>query len=92
MLIFDIFTYRQKRLAGGQRLSAITAALQYESDMEDSVQLDDVGDDEDEDDAVTSDTKDVNSPQWQLYDAIREAHSPQGYSLCEPFLRLPSRR
>lgn len=80
---------RAKRLAGGQTMSAITAALQYESEGEDAIMQEEEAD-EDEEDAVDPD--DSENPQWQLYEAVRTHQNFQGYVLSEPFLRLPSRR
>uniref|UniRef100_T1J6Q3 Polybromo-1 n=1 Tax=Strigamia maritima TaxID=126957 RepID=T1J6Q3_STRMM len=79
---------RAKRLAGNQSLSSITAALQYDSEAEESMEEEEE-EDEDED---TIDPEDTDNPRWLLYETIRTFQNAQAYVLSEPFLRLPSRR
>lgn len=70
---------RNKRLRGGQSLSAITAALQDEE--EDS-----------EEEMVEFEAEDTDNPRWQLYNAVKTASNAQGQELSEPFWKLPSKR
>ncbi|XP_056294484.1 protein polybromo-1-like isoform X4 [Pseudoliparis swirei] len=83
---------RNRRSAQGDRLSAITMALQYESDEEGilsgSVHYDEG---ESEAESMTS-NMDMNNPIFQLYEAVRGARNSQGQLLSEPFLQLPSRK
>lgn len=94
---------RSKRLLNSQKLSAITAALKYEyvDPMEGALGVPEVkpepcpspaqqdADDSDNNDSGTEDP--VNSPMWQLLEAVRNYQS-QGYFLSEPFVKLPSKR
>uniref|UniRef100_A0A672IS18 Protein polybromo-1 n=1 Tax=Salarias fasciatus TaxID=181472 RepID=A0A672IS18_SALFA len=83
---------RNKRSAQGDRLSAITMALQYESDEEGilsgSVHYDEG---ESEAESMTS-NMDMSNPIFQLYEAVRGARNSQGQLISEPFLQLPSRK
>uniref|UniRef100_A0A669D4E8 Protein polybromo-1 n=1 Tax=Oreochromis niloticus TaxID=8128 RepID=A0A669D4E8_ORENI len=81
-----------RRSAQGDRLSAITMALQYESDEEGilsgSVHYDEG---ESEAESMTS-NMDMSNPIFQLYEAVRGARNSQGQLISEPFLQLPSRK
>ncbi|KAI3370106.1 hypothetical protein L3Q82_024906, partial [Scortum barcoo] len=83
---------RNRRSALGDRLSAITMALQYESDEEGilsgSVHYDEG---ESEAESMTSNI-DMSNPIFQLYEAVRGARNSQGQLISEPFLQLPSRK
>ncbi|XP_035008806.1 protein polybromo-1-like isoform X2 [Hippoglossus stenolepis] len=83
---------RNRRTAQGDRLSAITMALQYESDEEGilsgSVHYDEG---ESEAESMTS-NMDMSNPIFQLYEAVRGARNSQGQLISEPFLQLPSRK
>ncbi|XP_028302620.1 protein polybromo-1-like [Gouania willdenowi] len=83
---------RNKRCAQGNRLSAITMALQYESDEEGilsgSVHYDEG---ESEAESMTS-NMDMTNPIFQLYEAVRGARNSQGQLISEPFLQLPLRK
>ncbi|XP_060897906.1 protein polybromo-1 isoform X3 [Labrus mixtus] len=83
---------RNRRSAQGDRLSAITMALQYESDEEGilsgSVHYDEG---ESEAESLTS-NMDMTNPIFQLYEAVRGARNSQGQLISEPFLQLPSRK
>ncbi|XP_075218433.1 protein polybromo isoform X4 [Lycorma delicatula] len=75
---------RNKRLRGGQSLSAITAALPDE----------DIVTDEDEEDEINEmeSSEEPDNPRWQLFQTVKNATSPQGALLSEPFWKLPSKR
>uniref|UniRef100_H3DAW9 Protein polybromo-1 n=1 Tax=Tetraodon nigroviridis TaxID=99883 RepID=H3DAW9_TETNG len=83
---------RNKRTAQADRLSAITMALQYESDEEGilsgSVHYDEG---ESEAESLTS-NMDMTNPIFQLYEAVRGARNSQGQLIAEPFLQLPSKK
>ncbi|KAM3878342.1 protein polybromo-1-like [Diretmus argenteus] len=83
---------RNRRSAQGDRLSAITMALQYESDEEGilsgSVHYDEG---ESEAESMTS-NMDMSNPIFQLYEAVRGGRNSQGLLISEPFLQLPSRK
>ncbi|KAM9410172.1 protein polybromo-1-like isoform 5-T5 [Pholidichthys leucotaenia] len=83
---------RNKKTTQGDRLSAITMALQYESDDEGilsgSVHYDEG---ESEAESMTS-NMDMSNPIFQLYEAVRGARNSQGQLISEPFLQLPSRK
>ncbi|XP_035230777.1 protein polybromo-1-like isoform X3 [Stegodyphus dumicola] len=94
---------RNKRLAGGQKWSAIISALRYETDAIPKVDLTsevaspasvEIAEESvDADDGNESDPEDAhNNPQWQLYETVKNYVNPQGYQLSEPFWTLPSRR
>uniref|UniRef100_A0A669CHY6 Protein polybromo-1 n=1 Tax=Oreochromis niloticus TaxID=8128 RepID=A0A669CHY6_ORENI len=84
--------FLNRRSAQGDRLSAITMALQYESDEEGilsgSVHYDEG---ESEAESMTS-NMDMSNPIFQLYEAVRGARNSQGQLISEPFLQLPSRK
>ncbi|KAM4588810.1 protein polybromo-1-like isoform 4-T4 [Odontesthes bonariensis] len=83
---------RNRKSAQGDRLSAITMALQYESDEEGilsaSVHYDEG---ESEAESMTS-NMDMSNPIFQLYEAVRGARNNQGQLISEPFLQLPPRK
>uniref|UniRef100_A0A3B3C4U6 Protein polybromo-1 n=1 Tax=Oryzias melastigma TaxID=30732 RepID=A0A3B3C4U6_ORYME len=83
---------RNRKSTQGDRLSAITMALQYESDEEGilsgSVHYDEG---ESEAESMTS-NMDMSNPIFQLYEAVRGARNSQGQLISEPFLQLPSRK
>ncbi|XP_039291348.1 protein polybromo-1 isoform X3 [Nilaparvata lugens] len=77
---------RNKRLRGSQSLSAITAALPSDdSEEEEEEEEDGAGGGE-------GDAEEENNPRWQLFQAVKNATSPQGALLSEPFWKLPSKR
>uniref|UniRef100_A0A1A8DAZ0 Protein polybromo-1 n=1 Tax=Nothobranchius kadleci TaxID=1051664 RepID=A0A1A8DAZ0_NOTKA len=83
---------RNKRTAQGDRLSAITMALQYESD-EEGILSGSVHYDEGESEAESMMSNiDMTNPIFQLYEAVRGARNSQGQLISEPFLQLPSRK
>ncbi|XP_072308339.1 protein polybromo-1-like isoform X2 [Eucyclogobius newberryi] len=83
---------RNRKCVQGDRLSAITMALQYESDDEGilsgSVHYDEG---ESEVESMTF-NMDMSNPIFQLYEAVRGARNAQGQLISEPFLHLPSRK
>ncbi|XP_055068904.2 polybromo 1, like isoform X2 [Misgurnus anguillicaudatus] len=82
---------RNRRSAQGDRLSAITMALQAGSESdEDSLLSGTVRYDSAETEADCGLAS--GDPILQLYQAVRGARSVQGLLLSEPFLQLPSRR
>ncbi|XP_056130864.1 protein polybromo-1-like [Lampris incognitus] len=83
---------RNRRSAQGDRLSAITMALQYESD-EEGILSGSVHYDEGESEAESMHSNmDMSNPIFQLYEAVRGARNSQGHLISEPFLQLPSRK
>ncbi|XP_008408057.1 protein polybromo-1 isoform X3 [Poecilia reticulata] len=83
---------RNKRSVQGDRLSAITMALQYESD-EEGILSGTVHYDEGESEAESMTSNiDMSNPIFQLYEAVRGARNSQGQLISEPFLQLPSRK
>ncbi|XP_049589514.1 protein polybromo-1 isoform X3 [Syngnathus scovelli] len=83
---------RNRRHAQSERLSAISMALQYESD-EDGILSGSVHYDEGESEAESLTTNiDMSNPIFQLYEAVRGARNNQGLLISEPFLELPSRK
>ncbi|XP_057702350.1 protein polybromo-1-like isoform X1 [Corythoichthys intestinalis] len=83
---------RNRRCIQGERLSAISMALQYESD-EDGILFGSVHYDEGESEAESLTTNiDMTNPIFQLYEAVRGARNSQGLLISEPFLELPSRK
>ncbi|XP_067854705.1 protein polybromo-1 isoform X8 [Heptranchias perlo] len=85
---------RNRRSAQGDRLSAITMALQYGSESEEESGLGVVtryeeGDSEGE--SIGS-SVDVTSPIYQLFEVVRSYRNSQGQLLAEPFFRLPSKK
>nr|AAH78299.1 Polybromo 1, like [Danio rerio] len=82
---------RNRRSAQGDRLSAITMALQAGSESdEDSILTGTVRYDTGETEADCG--LSAGDPILLLYQAVRGARSAQGLLLSEPFLQLPSRR
>uniref|UniRef100_A0A3B3XX57 Protein polybromo-1 n=1 Tax=Poecilia mexicana TaxID=48701 RepID=A0A3B3XX57_9TELE len=91
-IIFFSFFVRNKRSVQGDRLSAITMALQYESD-EEGILSGTVHYDEGESEAESMTSNiDMSNPIFQLYEAVRGARNSQGQLISEPFLQLPSRK
>ncbi|KAJ3603207.1 hypothetical protein NHX12_030950 [Muraenolepis orangiensis] len=83
---------RNRRSAQGDRLSAITMALQYESD-EEGILSGSVHYDEGESEAEgIHSNMDTSNPIFQLYEAVRGGRNSQGQLISEPFLQLPSRK
>ncbi|CAL8338803.1 unnamed protein product [Merluccius merluccius] len=83
---------RNRRSAQGDRLSAITMALQYESD-EEGILSGSVHYDEGESEAESIHSNmDMSNPIFQLYEAVRGGRNSQGQLISEPFLQLPSRK
>ncbi|XP_077054125.1 polybromo 1, like isoform X3 [Siphateles boraxobius] len=82
---------RNRRSAQGDRLSAITMALQAGSESdEDSILTGTVRFDSGETEADCG--LSAGDPIFQLYQSVRGARSVQGKLLAEPFLQLPVRR
>ncbi|KAF7670169.1 hypothetical protein LDENG_00068220 [Lucifuga dentata] len=83
---------RNRRSAQGERFSAITMALQYESD-EEGILSGSVHYDEGESEAESlASNMDLSNPIFQLYEAVRGGRNSQGQLISEPFLQLPSRK
>ncbi|XP_067123626.1 protein polybromo-1 isoform X3 [Centruroides vittatus] len=95
---------RARRMASGQKWSAITAALQYESDFDDrgsntpsysstgiENMVEESNEAQDEGNESGPDDADTN-PQWQLYETVKNYQKSPSHLLSEPFQRLPSRR
>uniref|UniRef100_A0A4W3IBT0 Protein polybromo-1 n=1 Tax=Callorhinchus milii TaxID=7868 RepID=A0A4W3IBT0_CALMI len=85
---------KNRRSAQGDRLSAITMALQYGSESEEEggfagVSRYEEGDSEGE--SIGS-SVDVSSPIYQLFDTVRSYRNSQGQLLAQPFFRLPSKK
>ncbi|KAJ8378965.1 hypothetical protein AAFF_G00232590 [Aldrovandia affinis] len=85
---------RNRRSAQGDRLSAITTALQYGSESdEDALLTGAIRYDEGESEAECMQScMDMSSPIFQLYEAVRGGRNSQGQLIAEPFLQLPSRK
>ncbi|XP_078065917.1 protein polybromo-1 isoform X10 [Mustelus asterias] len=85
---------RNRRSAQGDRLSAITMALQYGSESEEESGLGAVTRYEDGDSEGESigSSVDVTSPLYQLFEVVRSYRNSQGQLLAEPFFRLPSKK
>ncbi|XP_051874243.1 protein polybromo-1 isoform X8 [Pristis pectinata] len=85
---------RNRRSAQGDRLSAITMALQYGSESEEEGGLGGVThyEDGDSDGESIGSSVDVTSPIYQLFEAVRNHRNSQGQLLAEPFFRLPSKK
>uniref|UniRef100_A0A671PED5 Protein polybromo-1 n=1 Tax=Sinocyclocheilus anshuiensis TaxID=1608454 RepID=A0A671PED5_9TELE len=82
---------RNRRSAQGDRLSAITMALQAGSESdEDSILTGTVRYDTGESEADCG--LSASDPIFLLYQSVRGARSVQGLLLAEPFLQLPARR
>ncbi|XP_048462115.1 protein polybromo-1 isoform X4 [Rhincodon typus] len=85
---------RNRRSAQGDRLSAITMALQYGSESEEESGLGAVTryEDGDSEGESISSSVDVTSPLYQLFEVVRSYRNSQGQLLAEPFFRLPSKK
>ncbi|XP_072928806.1 protein polybromo-1 isoform X4 [Hemitrygon akajei] len=85
---------RNRRSAQGDRLSAITMALQYGSESEEEGGLGVVTryEDGDSDGDSIGSSVDVTSPIYQLFEAVKNHRNSQGQLLAQPFLRLPSKK
>ncbi|XP_018417975.1 PREDICTED: protein polybromo-1 [Nanorana parkeri] len=91
---------RNKRPAQGDRLSAITMALQYGSETaaaaatataatsSSSIRYDEA---ESEGESVAS-FMDISNPLYQLYETVRSCRNNQGQLIAEPFFQLPSKK
>ncbi|XP_066452447.1 protein polybromo-1-like isoform X5 [Eleutherodactylus coqui] len=87
---------RNKRPAQGDRLSAITMALQYGSESEEDASLNAASairyeEAESEGESITS-FMDISSPLYQLYETVRSCRNNQGQLIAEPFFHLPSKK
>lgn len=87
---------RNKRPAQGDRLSAITMALQYGSESEEDSSLNATSsiryeEGESEGESITS-FMDISSPLYQLYENVRSCRNNQGQRIAEPFFHLPSKK
>ncbi|KAL8212373.1 UNVERIFIED_CONTAM: Protein polybromo-1 [Gekko kuhli] len=86
--------YRNKRAVQGDRLSAITMALQYGSESDEDAVLAAAAryeEGESEAESITS-FMDASSPLYQLYDTVRNCRNNQGQLIAEPFFHLPSKK
>ncbi|KAM6256712.1 protein polybromo-1 isoform 4-T7 [Porphyrio hochstetteri] len=86
--------YRNKRSAQGDRLSAITMALQYGSESDEDAALAAAAryeEGESEAESITS-FMDTSNPFYQLYDTVRSCRNNQGQLISEPFFHLPSKK
>ncbi|XP_041447007.1 protein polybromo-1-like, partial [Xenopus laevis] len=86
---------RNKRPAQGDRLSAITMALQYGSESEEDASLNASSiryeEGESEEESITS-FMDISSPLYQLYETVRSCRNNRGQLIAEPFFHLPSKK
>ncbi|KAM4023077.1 LOW QUALITY PROTEIN: protein polybromo-1 [Anomaloglossus baeobatrachus] len=86
---------RNKRPAQGDRLSAITMALQYGSESEEDASINASSiryeEGESEGESITS-FMDISSPLYQLYETVRSCRNNQGQLIAEPFFHLPSKK
>uniref|UniRef100_A0A8C0BNG2 Protein polybromo-1 n=1 Tax=Buteo japonicus TaxID=224669 RepID=A0A8C0BNG2_9AVES len=83
-----------KRSAQGDRLSAITMALQYGSESDEDAALAAAAryeEGESEAESITS-FMDASNPLYQLYDTVRSCRNNQGQLISEPFFHLPSKK
>ncbi|XP_010141340.1 PREDICTED: protein polybromo-1 isoform X1 [Buceros rhinoceros silvestris] len=83
-----------KRSAQGDRLSAITMALQYGSESDEDAALAAAAryeEGESEAESITS-FMDTSNPLYQLYDTVRSCRNNQGQLIAEPFFHLPSKK
>ncbi|XP_031465285.1 protein polybromo-1 isoform X5 [Phasianus colchicus] len=82
-----------KRSAQGDRLSAITMALQYGSESDEDAALAAAAryEGESEAESITS-FMDTSNPLYQLYDTVRSCRNNQGQLISEPFFQLPSKK
>ncbi|XP_025010213.2 protein polybromo-1 isoform X11 [Gallus gallus] len=85
--------FRNKRSAQGDRLSAITMALQYGSESDEDAALAAAAryEGESEAESITS-FMDTSNPLYQLYDTVRSCRNNQGQLISEPFFQLPSKK
>ncbi|KAJ7316747.1 hypothetical protein JRQ81_002909 [Phrynocephalus forsythii] len=86
--------YRNKRAVQGDRLSAITMALQYGSESDEDAVLAAAHryeEGESESESITS-FMDTSNPLYQLYDTVRNCRNNQGQLIAEPFFHLPSKK
>uniref|UniRef100_A0AAY4E512 Protein polybromo-1 n=1 Tax=Denticeps clupeoides TaxID=299321 RepID=A0AAY4E512_9TELE len=85
---------RNRRTVQGDRLSAITMALQFGSESdEDGILTGSVHYDEGESEAESiHSSMDMNNPIFQFYEAVRGGRNSQGQLIAEPFFQLPSRK
>ncbi|XP_028574617.2 protein polybromo-1 isoform X3 [Podarcis muralis] len=86
--------YRNKRAVQGDRLSAITMALQYGSESDEDAVLAAAAryeEGESEAESITS-FMDTSNPLYQLYDIVRNCRNNQGQLISEPFFHLPSKK
>ncbi|XP_074862099.1 protein polybromo-1 isoform X10 [Carettochelys insculpta] len=86
--------YRNKRAVQGDRLSAITMALQYGSESDEDAALAAAAryeEGESEAESITS-FMDTSNPLYQLYDTVRNCRNNQGQLISEPFFHLPSKK
>ncbi|XP_066473274.1 protein polybromo-1 isoform X8 [Tiliqua scincoides] len=86
--------YRNKRTVQGDRLSAITMALQYGSESDEDAVLAAAAryeEGESEAESITS-FMDASNPLYQLYDIVRNCRNNQGQLISEPFFHLPSKK
>ncbi|KAK6321304.1 hypothetical protein J4Q44_G00082800 [Coregonus suidteri] len=82
---------KNRRSAQGDWLSAITMALQYESDDE-CILAGSVHYDEGESEAESiQHSMDMSTPIFQMYEALQGGRNSQGQLISEPFLQLPGR-
>lgn len=97
---------RNKRPAQGDRLSAITMALQYGSESEEDASLSAAAaaavattssssirydEAESEGESVAS-FIDISNPLYQLFETVRSCRNNQGQLIAEPFFQLPSKK
>ncbi|XP_038628002.1 protein polybromo-1 isoform X6 [Tachyglossus aculeatus] len=83
-----------KRAVQGDRLSAITMALQYGSESDEDAALAAAHryeEGESEAESITS-FMDISNPFYQLYDTVRSCRNNQGQLIAEPFFHLPSKK
>ncbi|XP_074645019.1 protein polybromo-1-like isoform X2 [Tubulanus polymorphus] len=86
--------FRAKK-QGAQKLSAVCAALEYQSDSD---VPDDLGQSvshtEEDDDSGTESSmyEGDDGPLWALYNTVKNYKNSMGQTLSEPFMKLPSRR
>ncbi|XP_053148176.1 protein polybromo-1 isoform X6 [Hemicordylus capensis] len=86
--------YRNKRAVQGDRLSAITMALQYGSESDEDAVLAAAAryeEGESEAESITS-FMDASNPLYQLFDIVRSCRNNQGQLISEPFFHLPSKK
>uniref|UniRef100_A0AAY4E4V6 Protein polybromo-1 n=1 Tax=Denticeps clupeoides TaxID=299321 RepID=A0AAY4E4V6_9TELE len=83
---------RNRRTVQGDRLSAITMALQFGSESdEDGILTVHYDEGESEAESIHS-SMDMNNPIFQFYEAVRGGRNSQGQLIAEPFFQLPSRK